>query len=172
MAAAALFCGCKKSGEISDSGQPLSVNFNITPESVLVGEAVNLEADVKGGATPYSYQWIIGTTEQSLDRPTLNYTFTENGSYIITLNVTDAKNATAQKKRVVVVNAPKVAEGGDLKLNWVGKMMGYNTKSAAAIADDGSIYSTCRDNKLYKWNADGTKVWEKELFKATNGGST
>jgi outer membrane protein assembly factor BamB len=44
-------------------------------------------------------------------------------------------------------------------------MMGYSTISAPAIADDGSIYSTCRNGKLYKWSTTGSSVWEKEIWK-------
>ena len=170
IAAAALLCGCKKDPSSQDTGLPLSANFTITPEAVYVGEAVSLDAEVTGGTTPYSYKWTIGTTEQSQERAQLTYTFTENGSFIITLNVTDAKGATAQKKKVVVVNAPKIDEQGALTVNWVGKMNGYNSKSAVAVADDGSVYSTCRDNKLYKWSSTGQSVWVKDIFTAKNGG--
>ena len=162
-AAAALLCACNKE-KVNDTGEPLFVDFTVTPAAVYVGEAVSLDADVKGGATPYNYKWKIGDEEQALNRPSLTYTFSSSNSYVVKLEVTDGKGAVAQKQKVVVVNAPKIPEEGELALNWVGKMMGYNTKSAAAVADDGSVYSTCRDNKLYKWSSTGNSVWVKDIL--------
>ena len=162
--------GCKPENKSSET-TPLSVNITVTPEKVYAGDAVAFEAQVTGGTTPFSYQWLIDETEQEKTTPSLIYTFKSNGSYIVTLNVTDGKGATAQRRKVVVVDAAKVEETGTLTINWVGKMNGYNTKSTAAVANDGSVYTTCRDNNLYKWSSTGESVWVKPIYTAVSANS-
>lgn len=162
-AALGLICSCDKNNEGGET-TPLNANFTITPEKVFVGDAVSFEADVTGGKAPYTYKWTVGGTVQEKTTKTLVYTFAKNGSSVVILDVTDAKGNTAQKKKAVIVDAAKIAETGELTVNWVGKMMGYNTKSAAAVANDGSVYSTCQNNKLYKWSANGESVWVKDIF--------
>ena len=162
-AAATILCGCKKGGEDNGDTTPLNANFTITPEVVSAGDAVTFEAQVSGGKSPYTYQWTVAGTVQEKTTSKLVYTFSKNGSAVVILDVKDAKGATAQKKKAVVVNAPKIEETGTLTVHWAGKMTGYNTKSAAAVADDGSVYSTTQDSKLYKWSSSGESVWVKDL---------
>ena len=171
-AALTIVCACNKGNNGGgESNQPLNVNFTITPEEVFAGDAVEFEAQVSGGAAPYTFKWTIGSAVQAKTTSSISFTFPKNGSFVVTLDVTDATGATAQKKKPVVVNTAKVEEGGNLVLNWVGKMNGYNSKSAAAVANDGSVYSTCRDNKLYKWSSTGESVWVKSIYTVTQSGS-
>lgn len=168
-ATVALVCGCggnKDNGDTGD-GTPLSVNFTFTPAAVFAGDEVSFDAEVKGGRAPYTYKWTMGSVEIDMNRASVKYTFHETGSPVVKLDVTDGSGTTVQKKKVVVVDPPKVEETGSLTINWVGKMNGYNAKSAAAIADDGSVYTTCRNNKLYKWSSSGAAVWEKQIFTPT-----
>ena len=157
-----LLPGCKKENGSNDT--PLNVNFTISPDKIFAGDAVSFTAQVTGGKTPYSYEWTIRGEVQTHKDATVNYTFKTNGSEIVLLKVKDAAGATAEKKKAVVINAAKIPEKGTLVLNWVGRMGGYNSISCPAIADDGSIYTTCRDNKLYKWSASGSSVWVKNIF--------
>lgn len=156
-------CGCNKNSE--NDGSPLTANFTVSPEMIYAGDAVSFEAVVTGGKKPYSYEWTIRGEVQTHKEASMVYTFQTNGSEIVILNVKDAAGATAMKRKAVVINAAKIPETGELALNWVGRMAGYNSQSSAAIAPDGSIYTTCRDNNLYKWSADGQSVWVKEIFK-------
>ncbi|MBR4775170.1 MAG: PKD domain-containing protein [Bacteroidales bacterium] len=169
MAAAALLCSCggNKDNGSSGDGTPLSVNFSYTPTAVFAGDEVSFEAEVKGGKSPYTFKWTMGDVVLDLNRVSVKYTFHASGAPVVKLDVTDAAGTTVQKKKVVVVDPPKVQETGNLVLNWVGKMNGYNSKSTAAVADDGSVYSTCRDNKLYKWSSTGASVWVKQIFTPT-----
>ena len=163
LAALTLVVGCKKDGNESGETTPLNVNFSVTPEVVSAGDAVTFEAQVSGGKAPYSYQWTISGTVQEKTTASLVYTFAQNGSAVIILDVKDSKGNTAQKKKAIVVNAPKIEETGNLTVHWAGKMTGYNAKSSVAIADDGSVYSTTQDSKLYKWSSSGESVWIKEI---------
>lgn len=174
MAAAALLCSCggNKGEGPSGDGTPLSVNFSYTPTAVFAGDEVSFEAEIKGGKSPYTFKWTMGDVVLDMNRASVKYTFHASGAPVVKLDVTDAAGTTVQKKKVVVVDPPKVEEVGTLVVNWVGKMNGYNTKSAAAVADDGSVYSTCRDNKLYKWSSTGASVWVKQIFTATGNAVT
>lgn len=160
-----LLFSCGKN-EGSDS-QPLTVNFTVSPEMIYAGDAVSFAAQVTGGKKPYSYEWTIRGEVQAKKNASIEYTFQTNGSEIVLLNVKDAAGATAQKRKAVVINAAKIPETGNLVLEWVGRMGGYNSQSTAAIAPDGSIYTTCRDNNLYKWSASGESVWVKKIFTPT-----
>lgn len=173
-ALALVLCGCNKTDNGEDGGSQggaLTVNFTVTPETVYAGDAVAFAADIKGGTAPYTIKWTIGSAVQAKTDANITFTFPKNGSFVVTLDVTDTQGAKAQKKKAVVVNAAKVEEVGTLSVNWVGKMNGYNSKSAAAVADDGSVYTTCRDNKLYKWSATGESVWVKDIYTVVSDGS-
>ena len=50
-----------------------------------------------------------------------------------------------------------------LTLEWVGYMDGYNTISAPAIADDGSVYATTDKDHLYKFSATGELLWKNQI---------
>lgn len=50
-----------------------------------------------------------------------------------------------------------------LTLEWVGYMDGYNTISAPAIADDGSVYATTDKDCLYKFSASGEMLWQQQI---------
>ena len=50
-----------------------------------------------------------------------------------------------------------------LTLEWVGYMDGYNTISAPAIADDGSVYATTDKDQLYKFSATGENLWQQQI---------
>ena len=170
IAALPLVASCNKEG--GDASQPLSVNFSVSPEKIFAGDAVKFEAQVSGGVSPYTYEWTIRGEVQGQKDPSLSYTFKTNGSEIVLLTVTDSKGASAQKRKAVVINSAKIPEMGSLVLNWVGRMEGYNSISSAAIADDGSIYTTCRDNNLYKWSASGESLWVKKIFTTKISGKT
>lgn len=164
-----LLSGCNKGQK--ESAAPLNVNFSVSPEMIYAGDAVSFEAQVTGGMAPFNYEWTIRGEVQGQNSATIAYTFQTNGAENVLLKVTDASGASAQKRKAVVINAPRIPETGDLALNWVGRMEGYNSQSSAAIAPDGSIYTTCRDNKLYKWSASGESLWVKEIFKASTSES-
>ena len=160
-----LAAGCKKDSGSADAA--LNVNFTVSPEMIYAGDAVSFEAQVSGGKKPYNYEWTIRGEVQTHNSASVVYTFQTNGSEIVLLKVTDASGTSAQKRKAVVINAARIPETGDLTLKWVGRMEGYNSQSSPAVAPDGSVYTTCRDNRLYKWSPSGESLWIKEIFKPT-----
>jgi outer membrane protein assembly factor BamB len=55
--------------------------------------------------------------------------------------------------------AKKSGKKSRVTLEWVGYMEGYNTVSAPAVADDGSVYATTDKDRLYKFDAKGRCRW-------------
>ena len=102
----------------------------------------------------------------------MKYTFKTNGTYTVTLSLTDDLGNKASKKKLVVVDPAPVAKTGGLEVLWVGYMEGYNAITSPAIANDGSVWCSTRSNKLYKFDKDGKKVFDKEMFTAVNKGVT
>lgn len=102
----------------------------------------------------------------------MKYTFKTNGTYTVTLSLTDDLGNKASKKKLVVVDPAPVAKTGGLEVLWVGYMEGYNAITSPAIANDGSVWCSTRSNKLYKFDKNGKKVFDKEMFTAVNKGET
>ena len=143
----------------------LNPNFDVNPAKPAAGASVSFQSTTTGGSGNYTYKWTVDNKVQSETSALLTYTFKTGGAFVVRLDVTDGSGYSAYKRIKVVVAAPAVTETGELTLNWLGKMMGYSTISTPAIADDGSIYSTCRNGKLYKWSTTGSSVWEKDIWK-------
>lgn len=148
------------------SEEKLNVNFTMTPSSVYQGDQVSFQAHAVGGSGEYIYQWTIGDEIQPGNGAQLDYSFFENGIVMVTLYVMDSKNRIAQRIKAMEVKPAKDPEYGDLTIEWVARMNGYNSMSSAAVDDDGSVYATCRDNHLYKFSSTGAQLWRSEIFKA------
>lgn len=145
--------------------EPLNVNFTVNPVSIYAGDPVTFDAQAVGGSGQYIYQWTVGDEIQEGKGPHLDYQFFDNGIVEVTLYAMDSKNRIARRIKVVEIKPAKDPEYGTLTIEWVSRMEGYNSISSAAVADDGSIYTTCRDNHLYKWSPSGESLWVKEIFK-------
>ena len=146
--------------------EKLNVNFTMNPSSIYQGDQVSFQAQAVGGSGEYIYQWTIGDEVQEGNGPHLDYSFFDNGVVVITLYAMDSKNRIAQRIKAVEIKPAKDPEYGDLTVEWVARMDGYNSMSSVAVADDGSVYATCRDNHLYKFSSTGALVWRNEIFKA------
>lgn len=166
-AAAFALCGCSGDGGGSSA---LTVNFDISANPCNEGEDVTFTNKSKGGKSPYKCEWHIGS-ETILSGSAVTHKFSSNGTFVVRLVVTDASGDRAERRKNLVVNPAVVGETGELTLDWVGRMEGYNSVAAAAVADDGSVYSTCRDNHLYKFSSTGELQWRKPIFTATSENS-
>jgi PKD repeat protein len=83
----------------------------VTSASAYTGSAdltVNFKCTVGGSAPPYTFAWGLGGMAVSSDQnPT--YTYTEAGSYDVTLTVTDALGRTAQARPFTIVVDPHLS---------------------------------------------------------------
>jgi hypothetical protein len=88
---------------------PFIVSIQPTSATIYLGQSVPFTSTVKGGISPYSYQWHLGSNPVSgatSDRWV--YTPSATGVYYVYLKVTDSSNNTAQSEtaRVLVVSVP------------------------------------------------------------------
>lgn len=72
---------------------------------------------------------------------------------------------------IAAIAALPLAGRSQVKLEWVGYMEGYNTVSAPAVADDGSVYATTDRDNLYKFDRKGKCQWVQPIVSDPDGAS-
>ena len=76
----------------------LDVTFSASKQTVKVGQDIRFEPRIGGGISPYSYEWDFGDGNTSTDVvPT--HAYKSEGSYTVTLKVTDDRGNSAPKER-------------------------------------------------------------------------
>ena len=97
------------------SGTPQPITFSIEDKTVNQGESFTIEAEISGGAIPYSYSWVNSSNEVLSTTSELNRVASYTGEY--TLIVTDAWGSTATRSCIVTVQGkPAAATFDDLYL--------------------------------------------------------
>lgn len=160
---------CQKQ-QVEVSG--LTASFEISSNPCYAGDEIHFTSTTTGGKKPYVCVWDIEGTQLEKQEEEVKYVFTENGTFTVTLSVTDDLGNKATKKKLVVVNPAAIEKTGGIEVLWAGYMEGYNSITSPAVADDGSVWCATRSNKLYKFGKDGSRVFEKEMFKAAAKGET
>jgi PKD repeat protein len=87
----------------TSSPQALSASFTYAPPSPVTGMAVAFAGLATGGATPYSYSWIFGDGT-SASGASVTHTFSNPGTYSVTLTVKDSNSTTSTGTRQVIVS--------------------------------------------------------------------
>lgn len=150
----------------------LTASFEISANPCYAGDEIHFTSTSTGGKKPYTYDWTVDGEQLAKHDEDVKYTFKTNGTYTVTLSLTDDLGNKASKRKLVVVDPAPVAKTGGLEVLWAGYMEGYNAITTPAVADDGSVWCATRSNKLYKFDKDGKKVFDKEMFTAVKNGET
>ncbi len=107
-------CGGGGGGGGSEGGgeEALSLTLNSPSGSVTIneGETVTFQATVSGGTAPYTFQWDFGggATNSDVEDPG-SITFSNEGSYNVTLTVTDNNGGSVSASVLVTVeNIPDI----------------------------------------------------------------
>ncbi len=116
-------------GSVANSSKKLvvldtqpTVNFTYSPQVVYEGESVNFTAHVESYDKIKSYFWDFGDGNYSTDKnPT--HAFNKNGTYTVTLYVTDADGSNVSTSRVIVVKDVKPS----VTLAYTNAVEGENT---------------------------------------------
>jgi len=98
----------------------LDVNFTASTRTVKVGQDVYFDPRIAGGISPYSYEWDFGDGSTSTDvAPT--HAYKSEGSYNVTLKVTDDRGQTASKERNNYIDVlPGWSAGNIVRAAWNG----------------------------------------------------
>ena len=98
-----------------------TASFTYNPSLPVSGQTVTFTASVSGGTSPYSYSWNLGGT--SVTGNPVSQSFT-NGTYTVSLTVTDSLGKTATSSQSVIVLSPST--GGSsvpVLIGWGGIRM-------------------------------------------------
>lgn len=86
---------------------PLRARITTPREFVTNDEFVTFVAHAEGGAPDYSYRWNTGDSSSTYPGQQFRYRFLHNGTYTVTLTVTDHVGATTTATYTIRVVAPK-----------------------------------------------------------------
>ncbi len=76
----------------------LSVEFTASSRTVKEGESITFQPNLSGGFSPYSYQWDFGDGATSTEANP-SHSYRNDGTYTVTLKVTDDRSNTADQTR-------------------------------------------------------------------------
>jgi len=82
----------------------MTVGFTIVPNPAAVDEVVTVDASTTFGGNPVTYTWDFGDTSPPIDGKTMTHSYTEAGTYTITLTVTDAAGGVGESSQDVTVS--------------------------------------------------------------------
>jgi len=80
----------------------LGASFTFGPSSPHAGDNITFVSSVSGGIQPYNYFWSFGDSTTS-SGSSASHTYQSEGSYLVTLTVTDANNQTANSNETITV---------------------------------------------------------------------
>ena len=84
---------------------PTLQGFSVTPGNLTEGSPVSISTSVTGGTPPYRYAYTgLPSGCGSVDRPALNCTPQQNGSFSVGVSVTDAAGWTLHGSAVLVIH--------------------------------------------------------------------
>ncbi|MDQ3909563.1 MAG: PKD domain-containing protein, partial [Thermoproteota archaeon] len=98
--------------EISVEEPPPTITEPLTAEIIsngtqgVVPATFQFQANITGGAPPYSYTWDFGDGSEGSDEQTVEHTFEEAGTYNVGLTITDADNEEASNSLEISVEEP------------------------------------------------------------------
>ena len=91
---------------------PTLRNFSVTPGNLTVGSPVTISTSVAGGTPPYRYAYTgLPNGCSAVDRPSLNCTPQENGSFSVGVTVTDTADWVLHGSALLVINPlPEISQ--------------------------------------------------------------
>lgn len=131
--------------------QPLTLSISASPTSGSAPLTVNFEANPNGGSWAYtSYVWDFGDGSSSSTGANVSHTYTADGFYTISAEVTDSAGVTAQGNAEVEVGTP-----ANLSVTLSASP---DSGSAPLYVSFVSIVSGGDGSLTYAWFVDGTSL--------------
>src|SRR5438445_309920 len=111
---------------------PLAASFIASPTIPDAGQTVTFTAGVQGGNGPYSYSWNLGGTSKNGNPVSQSFT---NGTYAISLAVTDDAGVTATSSESLVVLPSPTGKGSvPVLIGWGGIRMDESVANTAGTS--------------------------------------
>src|SRR5256884_1396537 len=111
---------------------PLAASFTASPTIPDAGQTVTFTAAVQGGNGPYSYSWNLGGTSKTGNPVSQSFT---NGTYAISLAVTDNTSVTAtSSESLVVLPSPTAMGSVHVLIGWGGIRMDESVANTAGTS--------------------------------------
>jgi len=98
----------------------LTTSFTTNPTSPVTGQTVTFTATTSGGTSPYSYSWNLGGTSKTGNPVSQSFT---NGTYTISLTVTDSASQTATGSQPLIVLPASTGGAVPVMVGWGGVRM-------------------------------------------------
>lgn len=126
---------------------PPQLSLTVSTTTILIGESAEFQAKIIGGASPYTYEWYVGTQKQTSTSSTFTFTSNQAGKYTIKCVVMDSEEQTAEATATVTVlsappPSPSIPEGVDTLKSEVRGMFLHMWWSDPALNWD-DIAETC-----------------------------
>lgn len=82
---------------------PITADFSFSPSSPLENQQVTFTSTVSGGSPPYSVHWVFGDNTTSQTGTTVTHTYSFQGTYTVTMDITDAVGGTKIVSKTLTV---------------------------------------------------------------------
>lgn len=96
--------------QVTPSSVPPQASFTYSPSAPYAGGTTYFDASASfsynGTITNYRWNWGDGTPASSTSSPFITHIFGNNGTFIVTLNVTDSQGLWATSQRPIYVSGP------------------------------------------------------------------
>jgi PKD repeat protein len=102
----------------------LAIEFTASARDIKAGETIYFNPTVSGGFTPYSYSWDFGDGITSTEAQP-SYSYKKNGTYTVSLKVTDDRGNTVTLKRDNYINVMAGWKAGNTANTAVNGLVGF-----------------------------------------------
>jgi PKD repeat protein len=97
-------------GEVEEPANLLTVDIISNGTEGVAPATFEFEANITGGAEPYSISWNFNDSGEESEEQTVLHTFDEAGTYNVTLTITDSEGQTASASIEITIKEPPPAE--------------------------------------------------------------
>ena len=96
--------------EVEEPANLLTVDIISNGTEGVAPATFEFEANITGGAEPYSISWNFNDSGEESEEQTVLHTFDEAGTYNVTLTITDSEGQTASASIEITIKEPPPAE--------------------------------------------------------------
>ena len=133
----------------------LTASFAYAPSVPVSGQSISFTGSASGGTSPYSYSWSLAGTSKTGNPVSQSFT---NGTYTISLTVTDTAGKTTTISQSLTVLPPSTSSGSvPTLIGWGGVKMDESVAGSGGTASAVFLgeYASNMELLLFKLEAQG-----------------